>query len=117
VETTIPSFYTTTRSGPATVPPRQWTRQWGELGRDRYALVPSDAVLDELRLGDYPSREPALALVVDLAVLEVTPAIAEIIAAHVRHQLMLSDAAGDALHLAIASYHKCEILVTCNCQS
>jgi PIN domain len=116
VETTIPSFYTTTRSGPATLARRQWTRQWWELARDRYALVTSDAVLDELREGDYPSREPALALVVDLPILEVTPAIAEIVAAYVQHRLMPADPAGDALHLALASYHKCEFLVTWNCQ-
>src|SRR6202022_1622995 len=64
----------------------------------------------------YPSREPALALVVELPVLEVTPAIAEIVAAYVRHRLMPEDPAGDALHLALASYHKCEFLVTWNCQ-
>jgi len=116
VETTIPSFYTTTRSGPATVARRQWTRQWWELARDRYVLVTSAAVLDELREGDYPNREPALALVVDLPVLEVTLAIADIVAAYVRHRLMPADPAGDALHLALASYHKCEFLVTWNCQ-
>jgi hypothetical protein len=116
VETTIPSFYTTTRPGPATVARRQWTRHWWELARDRYALVTSAAVLDELREGDYPSRAPALALLVDMPVLEVTPAIAEIVAAYVRHRLMPADPAGDALHLALASYHKCEFLVTWNCQ-
>jgi len=47
--------------------------------------VTSEAVLDELREGDYPSREPALALVVDLPVLEVTPAIAEIVAGVLLH--------------------------------
>jgi hypothetical protein len=116
VETTIPSFYTTTRPGPATVARRLWTRRWWDLAHDRYALVTSNAVLDELREGDYPSREPALALVVDLPVLEVTPAIAEIVAAYVQHRLMPVDPAGDALHLALASYHKCEFLVTWNCQ-
>ena len=116
VETTIPSFYYTTRPGPAAVARRQWTRRWWELSRDRYALVTSDAVLDELREGDYPSREPALALVADLPLLEVTPAVAEIVAAYVRHRLMPADPAGDALHLALASYHKCEFLVTWNCQ-
>ena len=71
---------------------------------------------NKLREGDYPSREPALALVVDLPVLEVTPAVAEIVAAYVQHRLMPADPAGDALHLALASYHKCEFLVTWNCQ-
>jgi hypothetical protein len=33
-----------------------------------------------------------------------------------RHmRLMPADPAGDALHLALASFHKCEFLVTWNC--
>ncbi len=117
VETTIPSFYHTTRSGPAAQARRLWTRRWWEVGRDRYSMVTSDAVLDELREGDYPSREPALALVVGLPVfLEITEAVAEIVAGYVRHRLMPADPAGDALHLALASYHRCDFLVTWNCQ-
>jgi len=46
----------------------------------------------------------------------VTPAIAEIVATYVSHRLMPTDPAGDALHLALASYHKCDFLVTWNCQ-
>ncbi len=30
--------------------------------------------------------------------------------------VMPADPAGDALHLALASYHKCDFLVTWNCQ-
>lgn len=87
----------------------------GELAVDRYAMVTSDAVLDELRDGDYPSREPALALVAELPLLEVTPAVAEIVAGYVQHRLMPADPTGDALHLALASYHRCDFLVTWNC--
>jgi hypothetical protein len=36
--------------------------------------------------------------------------------AYVRHQLMPSDPSGDALHLAIASFHRCDFLVTWNCR-
>lgn len=116
VETTIPSFFHTTRSGATALARRQWTRRWWQLAPDRYALVTSNAVLDELREGDYPSREPALALVAELPLLEITEAVAEIVAGYVRHRLMPADPAGDALHLALASYHRCDFLVTWNCQ-
>ncbi len=33
-----------------------------------------------------------------------------------RHKLMPSDPGGDALHLALASYHKCDFLATWNCR-
>ena len=33
-----------------------------------------------------------------------------------RHKLMPEDPLGDALHLALASYHKCDFLLTWNCK-
>ena len=45
------------------------------------------------------------------------PGIAEIGQAYIRHKLMPADPAGDALHLALASYHKCDFLVTWNCRN
>jgi predicted nucleic acid-binding protein len=116
VETTIPSFYHTTRSGAEALARRAWTRRWWMAARERYSLVTSEAVLLELRSGQYPSQEAALELAQDLPLLEITPAVAEIVDAYVRHRLMPADPSFDALHLALASYHECEFLVTWNCQ-
>lgn len=116
IETTIPSFYHTIRTGPAAVARREWTRRWWATAVERYALLISDAVLEELSEGEYPSQADALALVRDLPLLEVTPAVAEIVESYKRHRLMPADPGGDALHLALASYHKCEFLVTWNCR-
>jgi hypothetical protein len=116
VETTIPSFYFTTRSGAAAVTQREWTRRWWALARERFSLVTSQPVLDELRQGDYPSREAALDLIRGLPLLEVTPAVAEVVATYIQHRVMPADPAGDALHLALASYHRGEFLVTWNCR-
>jgi hypothetical protein len=115
VETSIPSFYHTTRTGAAAVARREWTRRWWSMA-DKRTLVTSDPVLDELRRGNYPSQEAAIEMAQQLPLLEMTPAIAEIVEAYVRHRLMPEDPTGDALHLALASYHNCEFLVTWNCQ-
>ena len=48
--------------------------------------------------------------------LPIESAITEIVQAYIRHRVMPTDPAGDALHLALASYHKCDFLVTWNCQ-
>lgn len=40
----------------------------------------------------------------------------EIVAAYDKHKIMPKDPFGDALHLALASYHRCDFLVTWNCQ-
>lgn len=115
IETTIPSFYVATRRQTETVARRRWTREWWDNHRRRYDIVTSEAVLDELEHGDYPGKSKALALVVGIPLLPVEEGIAEIVEAYVRHRVMPRDPVGDALHLALASYHKCEFLLTWNC--
>jgi len=115
VETTIPSFYHEVRTAPAIVARREWTRQWWDGAAGRYELVTSPAVLDELAGGPPERSAEWLAFVRDLPLLPVEPAIAEIVRAYIQHRVMPADPGGDALHLALASYHKCDFLVTWNC--
>ncbi len=72
-------------------------------------------MLDELNNGDYPKKEKCIALLDDLPLVAIEPEIAEIVETYIRHKLMPNDLGGDALHLAIASYYKCDILLTWNC--
>ena len=115
VETTIPSFYHEPRSEPDMVARRQWTRQWWDNAGGDYELVTSIAVLEELAQGDYPSRNMAVKMMSRLPLVEIEPEIGEIVQAYIRHRVMPSDPVGDALHLALASYHKCDFLLTWNC--
>lgn|GEM_PF-1845056 len=85
----------------------QWTREWWDEYRLDYEMVTSDAVLDELGRGNHPVKVDALALLDGLELLTIEPVVADIAEAYVVHQLMHKDPAGDALHLALASYHKC----------
>jgi predicted nucleic acid-binding protein len=48
--------------------------------------------------------------------LSVEPAIADIVQAYIQHKVMPNNPVGDALHLALASYHKCDFLLTWNCK-
>lgn len=116
VETTIPSFYHEARTSPDIVARRDWTREWWEGARDRYELVTSPAVLDELA-GGLPERGAVrLDLVRPLRLLPIEPAIIEIVQTYIQYKLMPADPGGDAMHLALASYHKCDFLVTWNCR-
>lgn len=115
IESTIPNFYYEVRTGAGIVARREWTRQWWSTAAQRYELVTSPAVLDELAGGSPDRIAERLELVRHLPVLPVEPAIAEIVRAYVRHKVMPADPAGDAMHLALASYHKCDFLVTWNC--
>ena len=82
VETTIPSLYQETRSAPEIVARREWTRQWWFSAANRYELVTSPAVLDELAAGPPERSANWLGLVAGLPVLTVEPAIAEIANVH-----------------------------------
>lgn len=48
------------------------------------------------------------ALVHDLPLVPVEPAIGEIVQTYIRHRVMPTDPGGDALHLALASLHRCD---------
>jgi PIN domain len=115
IETSIPSFYYEGRVEPEMEARRQWTRQWWD-NAENYSLISSVAVLDELNRGDFPNKEKAIELITDLPLLPVEEAIAEIVAAYIQHKVMPNDPLGDALHLALASYHKCDFLLTWNCR-
>ena len=116
VETSIPSFYYEVRSEPEMISRKLWTRQWWMQADDNYSLVTSVAVLNELNQGDFPGKEQAIKLIIDLPRLPLEPEILQIGQTYIAHKLMPADPGGDALHLATASYHKCDFLLTWNCR-
>ncbi len=115
VETSIPSFYYETRTEPEMVARKSWTQQWWNEKRINSDIVTSEAVLQELSSGDYPNKIEILNLVESITLLPIESEIAEIVAAYIEHKVMPNDPLGDALHLAVASYHKCDFLLTWNC--
>ncbi len=115
IETTIPSFYHSVRTEPDMIARRDWTRRWWDNDRDDYKMFTSGAVIDELQEGDYPNQQDCLEFVANLPLLEVDDAVDEIVQTYVNRQLMPANPRGDALHLAIASLHRCDFLVTWNC--
>ena len=116
VETSIPSFFHEVRTEPDMVSRREWTNHWWARAVGRDELVTSEAVLNELGRGGHPRREDCLALLSGLSLLPIDRAIAETIEAYLSHHLMPRDPLGDALHLALASHHRCDFLVTWNCR-
>ena len=115
VETTIPSFYFETRTDPGMVARREWTRQWWKDAEERYELVTSVAVVEELARGRFPAREDCLRLVEPLPLVPIESAITEIVETYIARKVMPEDPVGDALHLAVASHHRCDFLLTWNC--
>jgi hypothetical protein len=112
VETSIPSFFFETRPEPEMVARREWTRQWWNIQLQNYTVVSSEAVLVELSNGNFPGKKDALELITQLPLLAIEDPVAEIVEAYINHRVMPSD----PLHLAVASYHACDFLLTWNCK-
>ena len=95
---------------------RRWTREWWSGHSSSHRLVTSVAVIDELQVAPPAKRERALELVAPLERFPFTDEIDEIIRDYIGHKLMPADALGDAAHLAFASFHGCDWLLTWNCK-
>ena len=116
VETTIPSFYTETREEADVRIRRKWTQEWWHLPATR-RLVTSFVVQTELsEIPDGKRRGASLALIQPLEQLIYTPAVEEIVEVYLAHKLMPREGLGDAAHLALASFHECDMLITWNCK-
>ncbi|EDN66110.1 conserved hypothetical protein [Beggiatoa sp. PS] len=116
IETSIPSFYHNNRTELEMMARRNWTREWWDNSRKYYNIVTSQAVLDELRGGDFPTQEHTINLLKDVPLVPIEPPISEIVQIYIQHRIMPNDPLGDALHLALASFHKCDFLLTWNCK-
>lgn len=116
VETSIPSFYYETRTETQFQAMREWTREWWDVARVRDELVTSDPVLMELERAPEPKRTDALTLLAALPLLDDVDAVDEIVAVYFQHRLMPREAEGDARHLALATFHECDILATWSCR-
>jgi hypothetical protein len=116
IETTIPSFYCEVRTDAVSAARRIWTQQWWDDCRLNYTLVTSEAVIEELERGDYPTKPRTLPLLADIALLRIDSGIIDIVDEYIRRAMMPDDPAGDALHLALASFYKCDFLLTWNCR-
>ena len=116
IETTIPSFYHEIRCEPEMVARRDWTREWWDYHRSDFNVVTSEAVIEELESGTFPQKSDALALIQNVPLLDIDDAVADIVDAYIKHTVMPADPTGDTLHLALASFHKCDFLLTWNCR-
>jgi predicted nucleic acid-binding protein len=116
IETTVPSFYYEVRTEPEMVARRDTTRRWWATERAHYDLYASVFTKGELERGDYPGKADALLLLEELPILGVTPEIESIASVYVKRKLMPVEDAGDAYHLATASYYGVHFLLTWNCR-
>ncbi|HEX8319044.1 type II toxin-antitoxin system VapC family toxin [Longimicrobium sp.] len=116
VETTVPSFYHDPRTSPAVLVRRRWTRLWWAGAAERYELVTSEYVVEELAAGSMDLARERLRLIQSLRLLGSTARMLEAAQIYVDQKLMPAYPPYDAYHLALASCHDCDFILTWNCK-
>lgn len=114
IDTSIPSAYYTLRTDEGSLARQRVTQQWWDQYADLFILTSSPAVIEELSDGASEKTQDRIALVENLEILPITAEILQITQIYIDRLIMPQDPAGDALHLAIASFHRMDTLLTWN---
>jgi len=97
-------------------PSLERTQTWWHVEKPDYDVVTGVGVIQELQRGNHPKKTEKLSLISELKALQISQEIVEIVEVYISNLVMPADPNGDALHLATASYHKIDILLTWNCK-
>jgi len=116
IETSVVSYFTARPSRDLVVAAhQQLTREWWESALPRLAPFSSAVVLEEAGRGDPQAARERLRVLANLPLLEVLPEVRDL-ADHYFSVLDIPEQArADAYHLAIATWHGMDYLVSWNC--
>jgi predicted nucleic acid-binding protein len=92
------------------------TTQWWEQERSKYDLFTSELVVAEAGGGDESAARKRLERLKDIPALAIDDATKLLAARLIRDGGVPSDAQADALHIATASVHGLDYLLTWNCR-
>ena len=117
IETTIPSYLAAWPSRDLIQAARQQiTHDWWNQQRRHFDLCISQIVLDEAAAGDADAAARRLAFLQNLPLLDLTEAVPVVAKAIMSSGLLPEKATRDAVHIAVSSVHRIDILLTWNCQ-
>src|ERR1700722_7902147 len=116
VETTIPSYLTAWPSRDLVrAAHQQITREWWDQRRSEFELFISQFVLRECQAGDPTAAAERLEVLQELPLLEQTDEATKLAQALLEQVPLPERAAVDALHIAVATVHGMDYLLTWNC--
>lgn len=116
VETSVIGAYFEERNDVVSAAQCHWSRLWWDHISNQYDVITSEAVINELADPDFQCSQSALSLVDAVPQVEISNEVRDIVKIYITRKLMPQGPLGDALHLALASYHKCDYLLTWNCK-
>jgi hypothetical protein len=115
LETTVISYLTAVPSRDIVqAAHQQITREWWERRKD-FDLFVSQAVITESSRGDSSAAARRLAVLQDVAILEVTEDASRLAGAFIEQHALPAKAAVDALHIAVAVVMGMDYVLTWNC--
>lgn len=95
---------------------QQITRDWWEKERAKHEVYASEVVLRESLLGDQVAAAQRMVALAECAILDVPQAAVDLAELLVKRHALPAKAAADALHIAIATVHGMDYLLTWNCK-
>ena len=117
IESTIPSYVVARPARDLLQAARQQlTRIWWDSQREKHELFTSQVVLEEIAAGERAMAQRRLQIMAGIAVLDSTPAIESLAATVLKSGLLPATAVGDAMHIALATAHRMDILLPWNCR-
>lgn len=92
------------------------TREWWETRRSAFDLYTSQAVLKEVAQGDAEMASRRLKILRDFPLLELNQSVLNLAEQFLEHSSLPSKADVDAVHIAAATVHGMDYLLTWNCK-
>jgi hypothetical protein len=95
---------------------QEFTREWWSSRRTDYQLFSSTVAINEARKGDPPLAQERLSFLAETTLLDVNDASMALALQLLRHTRIPAKADVDALHVAVATVHGMDYLVSWNCK-
>ncbi len=116
LETSVVSYFTARPSRDIIVLAHQEiTRQWWEKAIEQFEIYISEAVMEEISTSDLEAVRRRLEKVDTFKRLELNVSVEKMAQVYVDRLKIPKKSALDAVHLAVASIHNMDYLVTWNC--
>lgn len=117
IESTIPSYVVARPARDLLQAARQQiTRDWWELRREEHELFSSQVVLREVASGDTAMAQLRLEVLQGIPLLQVTLEALELAHTVLTSGILPVTAEADATHIALASVHRMDVLLSWNCR-
>ncbi len=114
LETSFVSATVTDRNDTASAYRRQVSATWWKEQRGKHELFVSEEVLAELSHPGFRHRADAIALIHGIPLLSTSEDVRGLAKILVREKVMPGPVAGDAIHVAVATVHGIEYMLTWN---